>query len=160
MNKKIMGMALLLTFAFSNVVMAADISLREAVRFAKKEVPANCHLQNVEPYNGIIGVTFRDFNRFRNYTVFLDAVTGRPTERVMSSTNIVGSTNVLVDKTAITKAVFNRYKKVDRLNIKLEEEGRNNVRYNVKFFNERYIVNALYNPATGALGKEHIIYRW
>ncbi len=160
MNKKIFGVVTTLCMCLSVVAGAANVSLRDAVRIARTQVPKGCHLQNVENYNGVIGVSFRNYNTLRNYTVFLEDEGGTPCERVMTGSNIVGSTNVLVDRTAITKAVFDRYKKVDNLKVELESEGKNNLRYRVEFLNERYIITALFNPATGALVKEHIIYRW
>ena len=157
--KKILGLTLLGCMLLSGIASAAEIRVSDAIKFARYEVPRTCRLQSIETYSDAYGIEFRDFRDFRNYVVYIDKNNGRPLARNMNSTNLVGSTTVNVSPEQITREAFARYKNIKGIDIKLEAEGRNNVRYRLVCGNEKYAIDAFFNPATGVLGKEIIVYR-
>lgn len=158
--KKLFGFVLFGCMLFGSVASAVDIKVSDAIKFARNEVPRSCRLMNVDTYADAYGIGFRDFRDFRNYTVYIDKADGKPLARNMSSTNLVGSTTVSVSAEQITRSAFARYKHIEGINIKLEPEGKNNVRYRLVCGNAKYAIDAFYNPATGVLGKEIIVYRY
>lgn len=158
--KKIFGFIFLGTMLLSTAVSAAEIRVSDAIKFARHEVPRSCRLQNIDEFSDAYGIDFRDFRDFRNYTVYVDKSDGRPLARHMKSSNIIGSTNVVVSKEQITRSAFARYKNIKNIDLKLEAEGRNNVRYHLICGNAKYAIDAYYSPVTGALGKEVIVYRY
>lgn len=158
--KKIFGFIFLGTMLLSTAVSAAEIRVSDAIKFARHEVPRSCRLQNIDEFSDAYGIDFRDFRDFRNYTVYIDKTDGRPLARNMNSSNLIGSTNVAVSKEQITRSAFARYKNIKNIDLKLEAEGHNNVRYHLICGNAKYAIDAYYNPVTGALGKEVIVYRY
>lgn len=160
--KKFFGLILLGYMFINGVVSAAspdDIKVSDAIRFARNEVPRSCRLQSIDKYSDAYGIAFRDFNDFRNYVVYIDKTNGRPLARNMNSTNIVGSTTINVSAEQVTKSAFARYKNIQGVDIKLEPEGKNNVRYHVMAYSSLYAIDAYYSPSTGVLGKEIIVYK-
>lgn len=158
--RKVFGIALLACLMFCSAASAASLRVSDALKIARHEVPRSCRLQDIDEYSDAYGIGFRDFNDFRNYTVYVDKLDGRPLARHMSSSNFVGSTNIGVSKEDVTRSAFARYRDIRNIRVVLEAEGHNNVRYHLSCGNDKYAIDAYYNPVTGALGKEVIVYRY